>query len=140
MFFILVGLLGTGTLQAEESKSIEAVQQETRELLDALQAYGADQRDAALRETEAALARLDARIQALEMRVADRWQAMDAEARDKATQGMRELRRQRIELAEWYGGLKNSSANAWGHVKQGFSEAYSAMQDSWREAVEAYDE
>ena len=59
--------------------------------------------------------------------------------REEARQGLRELRRQRIELAEWYGGLRNSSAKAWGSVKQGFAEAYTALQDAWREAADAYD-
>lgn len=136
---LVTGLTGPTALHAEETPSLDQVRQETRELVDALQNYGADQRDRALRETEAALARLDARLQALEARVDARWQAMDAKAREEARQGLRELRRQRIELAEWYGGLRNSSAKAWGSVKQGFAEAYTALQDAWREAADAYD-
>ena len=37
-------------------------------------------------------------------------------------------------LAEWYGGIKHSSDNAWDTVKQGFADAYRTLSESLAEA------
>ena len=55
-------------------------------------------------------------------------------ARQKVKANLKALRQQRNELAEWYGGLKNSSADAWEQMKKGFSNAYQALSDSWEKA------
>jgi len=59
---------------------------------------------------------------------------MDKTARQKARAGLRRLRQQRNQVAEWYGGLKSSSAKSWEQVKEGFSEAYKGLHDSWEKA------
>ena len=44
------------------------------------------------------------------------------------------LRRQRNELAEWYGGLKHSSAESWEQVKAGFVKSYEVLRESFAKA------
>ena len=47
---------------------------------------------------------------------------------------MEALREQRTEVAECYGSLKSSSATDWSHIKQGFFNAYGALQQAWEKA------
>ena len=93
-----------------------------QDVLQALQGYAADQRDEAVRKTKTALDNLDSRIDALETSIDSNWDRMDKAAREKARANLKALRKQRTELAEWYGSLKSSSADAWEHAKKGFSE------------------
>ncbi len=48
------------------------------------------------------------------------------------------LRKQRNELAEWSGSLKTSSAESWEHIKEGFSDAYRSLSDSWQKAQKEF--
>lgn len=119
---------------AGDPTSLEEVKAETRDLLQALKSYSAQQRYMAVDETRAAMERLDQRIDALEAQVDQRWEKMSQSARQEARSSLKELRKQRTHVAEWYGGLKNSSADAWGHVKQGFTGAYTELQQAWEKA------
>ncbi len=107
------------------------VKQETADLLKALKSYTIEQRDEAVRKTAAALAKLDQRIDVLETRIDKNWDKMDQAARENARASLKELRRQRTIVAEWYGSLKSSSAGAWEHMKEGFSDAYKSLQEAW---------
>lgn len=122
----------------DDKATIEDVKQETRDLITALKSYTAEQRDEAVRQADKALKKLDSRIDALESRIDKNWDQMDKAAREKARTSMQALHRQRTELAEWYGGFKNSSVGAWDHVKKGFSDAYQAFIDSWEKAENEY--
>ncbi len=139
LFIVMVGFVPLCHADTkEDSVSAEDVRQETREVLDVLKDYTADQRDEAIKKINNALANLDDHIDALEKRIDNNWDKMDNAAREKARASMRELRKQRTQLAEWYGGLKNSSADAWEQMTQGFSEAYQSLQDSWDKAVREF--
>ena len=70
----------------------------------------------------------------MENRIGKKWDQMDQAARREARSTLASLRKQRNELAEWYGGLKYSSAEAWGHVKIGFLKSYKAMSKSFGKA------
>ncbi len=126
--------VATATAADEDEPSAADIRQETRELMQALKAYGADKRDQAVAQTQAALDNIDRRIEALEASMLENWDKMDQAARDQARASLQALRAQRTEVAEWFGGLKNSSANAWGHLKKGFSDAYRAMSQAWEKS------
>ena len=119
---------------AAGATSAEDIKQETAELLEALKAYGTEQRDAAVEQSRAALQNLDQRIEVLETRMLDQWDEMDQATRARTRESLRALREQRTHVAEWYGSLKSSSAEAWGHIKQGFSEAYRTLNENWQES------
>ena len=108
-------------------------------MIDTLQQYTAEQRDQAVKEAEQALEKLDRRIDELETRVDNNWDNMTQAARKKARASLKALRKQRNELAEWYGSFKNSSAGAWEQMKKGFSDAYQSLSDSWEKALREYD-
>lgn len=139
---VLVALLGIPSLGSAEitadKNSAAEVKQEARELLQALKSYTVEQREEALRNTSAALAHLDQRIEALERRIDKDWDNLDQVAREKARASLKELQRQRTQVAERYGSLKSSSGEAWGHVKKGFSEAFSALQEAWEKSEEEF--
>lgn len=122
-----------------DAVTAQDVKKETKELIDTLQQYTVEQRDQAVKEAEQALKKLDGRIDELETRVDNNWDNMTHAARQKARANLKALRKQRNELAEWYGSFKNSSASAWDHMKKGFSDAYQALSDSWEKANSEYD-
>jgi len=80
------------------------------------------------------LENLDQRIDALETRMLDQWDEMDQATRSRMRASLQALREQRTHVAEWYGSLKSSSADAWGQIKQGFSEAYRTLGEDWQKS------
>ena len=123
---------------SEDKTSIEEVKQETQDLIQALGDYTADQQDEAIEKTKTALDKLDKHIDALETRIDDNWDQMNKAAREKARANLQALRKQRTEVAEWYGQLKTSSADAWEHIKKGFSDAYKNLSDAWEKSAKEF--
>ena len=126
------------TQASNDRTTIQDVKQEAQELIAKIKGYTADQRDEASNQTEEALKKLDDRIDALETDIYNSWDKMDKNAREEAQTGLKELRKQRIELAEWYGSLKNSSVSVWEQMKKGFSDAYQAIIDTWAKFKSKY--
>lgn len=124
--------------KSEDRISVEGVKQETEEFIEALKGYTAKQRDQAIEKTKDAINTLDKRIDSLENRVDKNWDKMDKAVRENARASLRELRKQRNQLAQWYGSMKTSSADAWEQMKKGFSEAYRSLSDSWEKAVKEF--
>ena len=118
--------------------SMDEVKKETRDLLKAISDYSIDQRDEAVRRAKESLDILDKRIDALEASIDENWDKMDAAAREKARASLKALHRQRTLVAEWYGSLKNSTGEAWGHMKKGFSDTYKALSDAWAKSVKEF--
>ena len=124
---------------AQEDKSTVAeIQQETRELLQALKTYSAAQRDEAMQKIKTAQKNLDRRIKTLEQSVVKNWDVMDQAAREKSNASLQALRQQRTRVAELYGSLKSSSTGAWGHIKEGFSSAYGALHNAWEKTEKEF--
>lgn len=140
--FMLLGVIGiTPQSYAEEpanKTSIDEVKKETQELLHALKSYSVEQRGEAVRKTKTALDNLDKRIASLQTYIDTHWDEMDTVARDKARASLNALRKERTKVAEWYGSLKSSSAEAWVHMKKGFSNAYQSLNEAWEEAVKEF--
>lgn len=136
--YMLIGIFGIQAFchaqMSSDKTSFEKVKQETQDLLETLKAYSADQRDEAIEKTKAALANLDRRIEVLEKWVDKNWDKMNKTARENARSNLKALRKQRIKVAEWYGSLKSSSADAWEHVKKGFSDAYASLNQAWEKS------
>jgi len=99
--------------------------------------YTIQQRDEALKAAKSALDELDARLRALDRKLDREWDQMDQSARKNARAAQSALRRQRDEVAEWYGGLKHSSAESWDEVKAGFSTSYDKLKASVSKARKA---
>ncbi len=97
----------------------------------AIKDYTVAQRDEALKQAKAALDDVDARIRRMERKLDNEWDKMDKAARRNSRSTLNALRRERGELAEWYGGLKHSSAESWEQVKAGFVKSYEALKESF---------
>ncbi|GAF97344.1 unnamed protein product, partial [marine sediment metagenome] len=119
--------------------TMKEVKQETQDVIQALKGYSVEQRDEATKKTKTALDNLDTRIDELETRIDKSWDKMSETTRRESRESLKELRKQRVKLAEWYGSLKSSSVDAWEHVKKGFSESFKAIHNAWGKAVEEFD-
>jgi hypothetical protein len=97
--------------------------------------YTIQERDEALKSAKAALDDVDARMRALDRKVDREWDHMDQAARARARTAQNALRRERDEVAEWYGGLKHSSAESWDEVKTGFVSSYEKLKASFAKAT-----
>ena len=129
------------SIAAETSGSKTTAKDVSRKVDDAGQAiknYTLAQRDEAIRNAKAALDDLDARIGRMERKLDSEWDRMDQAARKKARATLDALRRQRNEVAEWYGGLQHSSAESWEQVKTGFAKSYAVLKESITKAVKAF--
>lgn len=128
--------IGSSCLAQSSSDGTTAkdVKKELSDVTDVLQKYSADRKDEAVSTARAALNELDASIAELESAIEAKSSQMSQATRRKASETMQGLRQQRNRVAEWYGGMKHSSRDAWVDVKKGFSESYSALVDSWDKA------
>lgn len=121
--------------QAPPNKpTAEQVRQNLAKSAGAIKNYSVDKRDEAARKAKAALDMLDARIETLEDESAKDWIKMDKAARERARATMKSLHAERVKAAEWYGGLRSSSADAWEEMKRGFMDAYKSLQHGWEKA------
>jgi hypothetical protein len=100
----------------------------------AIKDYTVAQRDEAIKNAKAGLDDLDRRIGRLERKLDSEWEGMDQAARKRARATLNALRRERNDAAEWYGGLKHSSAESWEQVKSGFVKSYEVLKESFAKA------
>jgi hypothetical protein len=124
--------------KAGDKSGQKEVTQEVKEGFEAIKNYSAEQRDEAVKKGKIAMDRLDASIQGMEDRLEKKWGQMDQAAREKARSAIQSLRKKRTELAEWYGGMKHSSANAWEDVKKGFLDSYDSLSKAFDKAVKSF--
>jgi hypothetical protein len=118
----------------EKAATAKDVSKKAKETGRAIKDYTVAQRDEAVKEAKAALDDADVRIRRLERKLDADWDKMDQTARKKARATLDALRRERNELAEWYGGLKHGSSEAWEEVKSGFAKSYDALKKSFARA------
>jgi hypothetical protein len=104
----------------------------------AIKDYTVAQRDEALKQAKTALDDVDARIRRMERKLDNEWDKMDQSARRKSRSALNALRRERGELAEWYGGLKHGSAESWEQVKAGFVKSYEVLKESFAKARKGF--
>jgi len=132
-------LLFSAPLMASEEKesqptSAEDVKKETAEAMQAIKKYSYEQKDKAVKETKAAMDKLDIRIDDMQSRMEKNWNEMSQASREEASKTLKTLRKKRNDLSEWYGGLKHSSAKAWNHVKDGFASGYESLAEAFEKA------
>jgi nucleoside phosphorylase len=113
---------------------------ESKETYKAFKNYTVGQRDEALRAAKKKLDTLDDRIDKLQQNLDQRWQEMSKTSREETRQTLKKLRRQRQNVAEWFGGMQHSSIEAWEDVKKGFGDSYDLLQKAFNDAKKAFDE
>lgn len=139
---MLIGIFGVTPVcyaQTENANtSIEEVEKETQDLLQTIGSYTADKKDEAVQKAKDGLNKLDKRIDALEAKIDKNWDKMNDAARKEARENFKAIRKQRNQVAEWYGSMKTSSADAWKHMKKGFSDAYKDLEDAWAKSEKEF--
>lgn len=123
---------------SDDKTSGKEVQHEVVDAAKAIKNFAADKRDEAAKNVEVALISLDSRIDAMEERIDKKWDKMNEAARERARSTLTKLRKKRIQVAEKYGSLKNSSSEAWEHMKKGFSDSYRVLRSAWEKAESEY--
>ncbi len=106
----------------------EEVKTKVAQAVDAIERYSLVQRDEAVKNAKTALDDLDARIARMESEAGAKWDQMDQTARRNMEASLTALRKQRNQVAEWYGGMQHSSDKAWEDVKKGFLNSYHELQ------------
>jgi hypothetical protein len=124
--------------QGHSPSGVNEVRQKAGDAAESIRNYSVDKRNEAAKKAKAALDVLDSRIDALEMRIYHDWEKMDKAGREQARQTMEALHQKRVEVAEWYGGLKYSTAHSWEHMKHGFVDAYKSLRNKSEDAERDY--
>lgn len=123
---------------AVDKTTMHDVKQEMKEAAGAIKNYSVAQRDEAVKAAKSTLNKLDTEIERMETTLDKNAENMDREARKKARATLQTLRRQRNEVAEWYGSMKHSTGDAWQDIKTGFLKSYHVLQESFNQAQEEY--
>lgn len=119
---------------ADDKTTAKDVSRKVEDTGKTIGSYTIAQRDQAIKSAQAALADADARMRRMERKMDREWDKMDDAARKRARETMDTLRRQRNDAAEWFGGLKHGSAEAWDEVRGGFVKSYEALKQSFTRA------
>ena len=137
-FILLFGFAAVGIAAHHEGQKTTAsdVQEEAKETYAALQRYTLEQRDEAVSLAREKIEKLDRRIAEMQKTVDQKWQDMSKATQEETRATLDTLRKKREELAEWYGGIRYSSKEAWEDVKKGFADSYDRMQRAFEEARE----
>ena len=130
-FFVAIASVSFAAQTSADKTTTKEVKEKVTEAAEAIKNYSVDQRDKALKKAKVVLIDMDARINTMETRLNEKWDQMDQFTRKKATATLTALRKQRNETAEWYGGLKHSSSNAWEDVKIGFLKSYKELRNTF---------
>jgi hypothetical protein len=106
--------------------------------VEALKDLTAEQRDEALGQAKDTIEQLDEKINDLQQNLYGRWDQMDQSTRDKTRHLLDTLSRERNQVAQWYGAMMQSSAQAWKDVKEGFMKSFTDLNASFQKAQEEY--
>jgi hypothetical protein len=129
--FFAMASVSLAVQTATDPTTTKEVKEKVAAAAEAIKNYSVAQRDEALKKAKTVLDDLDARIDRMQWQLNEKWDQMDQVAREKATANLTALQKQRNDIAEWYGGLKHSSSNAWEDVKKGFLKSYQELRDTF---------
>lgn len=137
---ILLVAAGPGQADSDAGPGQEkpALTEQWKENMEALGSYTAEQRDKAVNTGRTTLEAMDEQLEKMEAWTKENWDSMSDEARQKRTETLKAMRKQRNKVAEWYGAMKHSSSDAWDAVKKGFINSYDKLQEAYGKAVESF--
>ncbi len=116
----------------------EDVKKETKEAVETVMNYSADQKDQALTNAQKMLDDFDAKMKGWEDKMKSKWGDTKSAAKDSYTNTQEGMMKKRQELSQWYDKMKDSSADAWGEMQQGFSDSYNELSDSFDKAQKEF--
>ena len=151
IFWILIPVLGalivflagpSVSLAAHHEKqntTASDVKKEALETYEAFKKYTLEQRDKAMATADEKLEDIDEDLDAIQKDLDKGWQAMSEATREKNREMIRNLKKERENVAEWYGGMRHSSAEAWEEVKKGFADSYDRLKRAFNDATQDFD-
>ncbi len=123
---------------AADTATMQDVKQEMKQAASTIKNYSVAQRDEAVKIAKDTLNKLDVEIDRMENKLDNNSEKMSQMVRKKTRSTLQTLRRQRNEVAEWYGSMKHSSSDAWQEVKTGFLKSYNTLQEYFSRAENEY--
>jgi flagellin-specific chaperone FliS len=102
--FFAIASVSIAAQTSTDQMTTKEVKEKVGETAEAIKNYSVAQRDEALEKAKTVLDDLDARIDHMQSQLNEKWDQMDQYGRQKATDALTTLRKQRNEIAEWYGG------------------------------------
>ena len=139
LLVLISGVTYAGQTEQDNKTTSKDLKRETKEAIQAIKSYSYEQRDKAVKEVKSVLNDLDGRIDRMQGQIEQKWNEMDQSSRKQLSNTMKTLREKRNRLSEWYGGLQQSSAGAWNHVKEGFVEGYDSVASAFDKAQKEFD-
>lgn len=125
--------------QSPAPSATAAEDEAAEDRVQALRKFTFQQRAEAVERARTTFDLVDRRMRDLQARMDRDWNRMDAAARERTRGAMERLRAQRVEAAEWYGGMRHSSSEAWNDVRTGFADSYRDLAAAMRRAREEFD-
>lgn len=126
------------TTQAEPATNAP-ISEEISETVEAIRDFSAERRVDAVANARRAADDLDRQMERLQAQTDAQWSRMNDAARARSQATMADLRKRRNALAEWYGGLRHSSASAWGEMRTGFADSFQQLAEAMRKARAEFD-
>jgi len=133
---LLFGVASVSMAAHHEGQKTTAsdVKEDAMETYDALKSYTLEQRNEAVIFAQKKINKLDVRIAEMRKTVNEKWQDMSKATQEKTRETLDTLSKEREDLAEWLGGIRYSSKEAWEDVKKGFADSYDRMEKAFEEA------
>jgi len=120
--------------RATVDRSARRLKKQFGKTAEALKDYSSEQRDKALEKAKKSLDELDSQISVMEDDLYEKWDQMDQESRNTYRSNLNEFRKQRSQVAEWFGAMSHSAENAWEDMKEGFINSFRDLQTSFEKA------
>ena len=105
-----------------------------KDTAETIRGYTVERRDEAIATARRATDEIDRQMERLQTQMSEGWSRMSSASRERSRQAMADLRTRRNTLAEWVGGMKHGSADAWNNVKAGFGRSYDELAVALRKA------
>jgi len=134
IFSVMLTLSVFASDHESEKLTAEDASNEMDKTIEAIESYSIGQKDKAVKELRAVLDDLDDSINMLEKRFDQARDEMDQKSREQIREYMMDIRKQRENLSEWYGGMKYGSLQTWDTVKKGFIDTSYQLKETF-EAV-----
>ncbi len=119
--------------------SSENVKKEVKEAATAIGDYTIEQKDIAVAKARALMDKIDDKTNVLEERVEKDWGSLKQSSRENYRKSLKELRKRRNDLSEWYGSMKQSSKDTWNEAKKGFMQSYKNVVNEYDAAEKKID-
>ena len=113
----------------------EDLARETKEAYEAFKAYMIDKKNDAVAHGKDLLKKTDAEIEKLQTKA----DAASGDAKVAYEEEIKNLQEKRAVAAKKLDELGEASADSWDDAKKGFTEAYQALYDAYKEAVANFD-